>query len=190
MPSHCPLLFPPLLLLFGNWGWRTCFPFSGLRLSTPLNLPHSRTIPRFALHALFALHTLFQIPTTIRSTSFFVRSYTTAPLTSLPLTWRASLTYYYWMSMRRSCITRSRPHSGRPTCRKRHTWQALTSPWTVFCSGNMTARFFRWSSRSQNRAHISYISCLIVEAPSHSSHERYVESLNLSTSLVTTNNAF
>ena len=110
-PSYCLLLFPLLLLLFSNRGCgrRTCFPFSGLGLSTSLNLDHSRTIP------LAAFHTLIQITTT----SFLLR--TRAPLTSLPPICQTSTTYCCPILMRRSCMTRSQPHSGRPICRKRHT---------------------------------------------------------------------
>jgi hypothetical protein len=112
-PSYCLLLFPLLLLLFSNRGCsrRTCLPFSGLGLSTSLNLDHLRTI------LLAALHTLIQITTT----TFLVRTYTRAPLTSLPPICRTSTIYCCPILMRRSCITRSQPHSGRPTCRKRHT---------------------------------------------------------------------
>jgi hypothetical protein len=88
---------------------QTCLPFSGLGLSTSLNLDRPRTIP------LAALHTLIQITTT----SFLL--HTRAPLTSLPPICRTSTTYCYPILMRRSCMTRSQPHSGRPTYRKRHT---------------------------------------------------------------------
>ena len=106
-PSSRTLLF--LLLPISShclFSKQTCLPFSGLGLSTSLNLDHSRTI------LLAALHTLIQITTT----SFLLR----APLTSLPPICQTSTTYCCPILMRRSCMTRSQPHLGRLTCRKRH----------------------------------------------------------------------
>jgi len=111
---HClPTFLSPLLLLFGNCGLRTCFPFSGLGLPAPLNLHHLHHSKAISL---FALQTLLQITTT----TLLVRTYTKAPLTSLPLKWRSYTTYRCPISMRRSYKPRSQPQSGRPTSRKRH----------------------------------------------------------------------